>query len=210
MSAEQAKAEKKKAKKKKKHVSKHVLQAQEDMRQKKEELAKRTASEKEEEGSSSTTPKKKKRKVVVKDPTQVAEYLQTWKNDRKNWKFNKNTQSWLIRHMYQADKLQKGTFQILMEYLQGLQGGTTKQRILVDASTRAMRYREYEKKLEKKEVLAGDDAEEIGKDKDINKSVDEEEKEEVDRWTKLSNHDKRKEYKRARKVLETLKEWGQE
>ena len=198
MAVDQSTQEKKKAKKKK-HVSKHVLQAQEDMRKQKETLAARTASTEADSGKK----KKKKRKAIVKDPNEVAEYLRLWKEDRDSWKFNKNTQSWLIRHAYEADKIHKGTFSILLEYLQGLQGDTMKQRILVDAANRALRYREHEKEKEPQ----GSKTEDGEKKSDEHKteSTDEEQKEEADRWNKLNDHDKRKEYKRARKILETLK-----
>ena len=175
------KSEKKKAKRKK-HVSKHVLQAQKDMQEKKDELARKTLDNREEKPK-----KKKKKKKEIKDPSVAAEYLTMWKTKKGEWKFNKNTQSWLCRHMYEADKVAKGTFGMLLEYLEGLQGGTAKQRIVEDATKRALRYKEFEKNGAASKTEEGKD-------------------EEHDLWAKLSDHDKRKEYKRARKVLDTLKE----
>lgn len=149
-------------------------------------------------------PRKKKGKKNrnVKDPKEAASYLSSWKHKEAgtNWKFNKNTQSWLIRHMYQADLVDKTTFGLLLEYL----GGGDERlhaRVQEDATKRALRYKEYEKTAENKKEGSqeGDD-----KSKD-NKDANSEEEYELKRWNALNDHDKRKEYKRARKVLDTLK-----
>ncbi|KAI8494722.1 hypothetical protein Bbelb_273270 [Branchiostoma belcheri] len=49
-------------------------------------------------------------------------YLQTWKSDRPNWVFRKVRQVWLLRNMYNTDKVSDEDFPILLEYLAGLQG----------------------------------------------------------------------------------------
>merc|ERR1712032_678716 len=69
-------------------------------------------------GGISSNKKKKKRKHV-KDPTEVTTYLSAWKhrNSGTNWKFNKNTQSWIVRHMYNSCKVNKDTFALLIDYL---------------------------------------------------------------------------------------------
>jgi hypothetical protein len=47
----------------------------------------------------------------VKDPEEVAEYLRLFvlksenKSEGNAWRFNKSTQSWLLRHMYIKDKV---------------------------------------------------------------------------------------------------------
>ncbi|GAX17903.1 hypothetical protein FisN_18Hh109 [Fistulifera solaris] len=182
-------AEKKKRNKGKKHISKHVLKAREAKEEAKKEAPQKAPS------------KTKKPKAVVKDPSEAMDYLKQWKHDKGAWKFNKNTQSWIIRHMYDAEKLDKAAFSLVTEYLQGLQGGTAKTWVVADATKRALRYKEYEKS----QGTGGDgdskDAEKKGTD-----NATKDETEDRIRWKKLSDHDKRKEYKRARKVLEVLKE----
>ncbi|XP_066293070.1 uncharacterized protein C7orf50 homolog isoform X2 [Branchiostoma lanceolatum] len=49
-------------------------------------------------------------------------YLQTWKSDRPSWVFRKVRQVWLLRNMYNTDKVSDKDFPILLEYLAGLQG----------------------------------------------------------------------------------------
>jgi hypothetical protein len=181
-------AEKKKRNKGKKHISKHVLKAREAKEEaKKKELPKQT--------------KTKKQKAVVKDPSEAIEYLKQWKHDKSVWKFNKNTQSWIIRHMYDAEKLDKVAFSLVTEYLQGLQGGTAKTWVLADATKRALRYKEFEKSQGTAVDSASKDVEKKETD-----NTTKDETEDIIRWKNLSDHDKRKEYKRARKVLEVLKE----
>lgn len=178
----------------KKHISKHVLKARES-----KDEAKKEAND--EKGNRRAIAKKSiKADRTVKDPSEAINYLKQWKDDKSNWKFNKNTQSWIIRHMYDAEKLDKSAFSLVTEYLQGIQGGTAKSWAVTDATCKALRYKDFDKSQN-----------DVGKDtkgtdkKDSSLSTDAED-EDLIRWKKLSDHDKRKEYKRARKVLEVLKE----
>lgn len=166
----------------------------------------------------------------MKDPSEAATYLEEWKQSKQenvknsNWKFNKNTQSWLIRHMYEADKVPKATFSLLLEYLAGLEGKTTRVWIRSEASRRALRYKQYEKQgtgkveedegkgtLETTRTTTAPNSKKETKESTEKavkegKPTNEEEREEQVRWEKLSDHDKRKEYKRARRVLESINE----
>jgi len=170
--------------------------------------------------TASSSTKKSRGNKHVKDVKEAAGYLSNWKGFREQWKFNKNTQSWLIRHMYEPDKVAKSTFAILLEYLQGLQGSGAKDRIVQEANRRALRYKKYEKEesndndkdesvdmndADSKEVKFAEDTKE-GAAESTKKSAQEIEAatEEEKRWQQLDDHEKRKEYKRARKVLETL------
>jgi hypothetical protein len=201
------------ARKKKRAISKHVLQGQ-------EEKLKQLKQEGEPDidviqNPNTPTPKPKKKptkKHHIKDPMEAAGYLSSWQQRTKDaaspWKFNKNTQSWLIRHMYETDKVAKGPFSILTDYLEGLEGKTTRVRIRAEASSRALRYKDYEKKRDagnenEQDDKKPDDSEEVTKKTGMTK---EEQDEDALRWKKLDDHDKRKEYKRARKVLEVMKE----
>ena len=148
------------------------------------------------------------RKCKMKDPDEAASYISAWKYRESGtiWKFNKNTQSWLIRHMYEADKVSKSTFGLLLEYLNGL-NLNLKSRIQQVAEQRALRYKRFEKSLEKKseEVVVDSTAEDILQPEASVKSPSESSNIENARWMQLDEHSKRKEYKRARKILEILK-----
>ena len=198
---------------KKKKISKHVLKARETAAGQQAVNATTSASSPADTSGTVVGKRKQKKNRHNKDPSDVAAYLEEWKasqTGKSGWKFNKNTQSWLIRHMYEADKTPKGVFTLLLEYLGGLEGKTTRQWIRAEASRRALRYKSFEKESDGKasgsagvkdeDAMKGD-----GKASD-EKSLSEDQQEEEARWKKLSEHDKRKEYKRARKVLETIKE----
>lgn len=78
--------------------------------------------------------KKKKKKLKEQDNEQTtpdpeqkgdklaSEYLKQWSDDRKNWKFQKVRQVWLLKHMYKQDQVTDDDFEILLLYLDGLKG----------------------------------------------------------------------------------------
>lgn len=191
----------------KKRISKHVVESQTRKKQEDAEKQLLAATEGDAETTTSATTdndanesKKSTKNTKTKDPAEAASYLSLWSLDRnsdsttKNWKFNKNTQSWLLRHMYDFDKVSKSTFGILVDYV--CQGGAkTRLRVEEEAKRRARRYKEWEKKQQNEGDTVQDD-----NDDDVATSPDDEE------WNQLDDHDKRKEYKRARKVLDSLKE----
>jgi hypothetical protein len=192
----------------KKRISKHVIESQ--TRKKQEDAEKKLLAASERDGGETSTTtddavatsnesKKSNKNTKTKDPEEAASYLSLWNLDRnskstaKNWKFNKNTQSWLLRHMYDFDKVSKATFATLVDYV--CQGGEkTRLRVEEDAKRRARRYKYWEKKGDTEQ---DDDADEK---KDSTLSPDDKD------WNQLDDHDKRKEYKRARKVLDSLKD----
>uniref|UniRef100_A0A8C5WE62 Chromosome 7 open reading frame 50 n=1 Tax=Leptobrachium leishanense TaxID=445787 RepID=A0A8C5WE62_9ANUR len=45
-----------------------------------------------------------------------------WSKKRKDWKFQKTRQTWLLLHMYDRDKVPNNYFPILLDYLGGLKG----------------------------------------------------------------------------------------
>ncbi|XP_059475150.1 neurofilament medium polypeptide [Neocloeon triangulifer] len=81
-------------------------------------------------------PKKKKKTIAKEKVANIAkteelqkelqqkatEYLNLWKNDRKNWKFVKNLQTWLVANVFDVEKVDNDLFQILAEYLKGATG----------------------------------------------------------------------------------------
>jgi hypothetical protein len=204
----------------KKRISKHVLEAEERKKQTQLEEKLISAAQGGETSSAAVgspdnakgSAKKKKETTIspnskTKDPEEAASYLTLWNHDRNNksasgaWKFNKNTQSWLLRHMYDSDKVSKTTFGLLIEYI-CLGGDGTRCRVEEDAKRRAIRYKEWEKEQSKTE--SGVEAQEQSeKSKGKSKSTDQLSEEEA--WAELNDHDKRKSYKRARKVMDALK-----
>ncbi|CAN0082328.1 unnamed protein product, partial [Ectocarpus fasciculatus] len=48
------------------------------------------------------------------------------------WKFNKNTQAWLLRHVFSDDQIDDKRFETLCLYLEGLKGAG-RQRVLAAA-----------------------------------------------------------------------------
>ncbi|XP_003382775.1 PREDICTED: uncharacterized protein C7orf50 homolog [Amphimedon queenslandica] len=49
-------------------------------------------------------------------------YLRQWSTDRDSWMFKKKLQFWLIKNIYNKEKIGKADFKILLQYLEGLQG----------------------------------------------------------------------------------------
>ena len=225
-------AAKTKIAKKKRKISKHVLKSREeqDQIQQGDQLndvsqAGQGADLSEQQQQQPLKKKKGKKNCHVKDPSEAKMYLTEWQNknqqgrgrERSGWKFNKNTQSWLIRHMYEVEKVPKSTFTILLEYLQGLEGTTTRSWMRQEASRRALRYEEHrrkkdstteneddataDEKVEQQELKKESISSEKSKTPDQLDQIEEEE-----RWKRLDDHDKRKEYKRARKILELIKD----
>lgn len=75
-----------------------------------------------------------------KDVEAAHEYLRLWSVQQQGsaekgaWRFNKATQAWLIRHVYESDKVPKDVFPVLLRYLDGLQG-IARDRMSTDADT---------------------------------------------------------------------------
>lgn len=204
-----------KSARKKRKVSKHVLNARkQDADQKNPVATEETGTQSSEKKTPQRTSGKNRH---IKDPSEAMAYLNEWqnhKNSKGNWKFNKNTQSWIIRHMYEVEKISRGAFEITLDYLGGLEGTTMRSRIRAEASRRALRYKEHEKKSKADETKEKNTEETESNKATDNaadpKTSDKELMEEEQRWQKLDEHDKRKEYKRARKILETIKEWAKD
>ena len=200
-------AKKSKSTNKKKRISKHVLKSKHknQVLSKKDDIPSNP-------DTTSVEESKETNKLHTKAPSEAASYLQSWlahnRNNSVGWKFNKNTQSWLVRHMYEPDKVSKTTFATLMDYLSSIKGETSRKRILAEASRRAIRYKEYEKS--KESVTQANNADRTTDSKTTQEAIEvsmskSEQAEDFERWNRLDDHDKRKEYKRARKVLDTMK-----
>ena len=220
-------AGKNKSQHRKKRISKHVLQAEERKKQKEVENQLLSAAEKgkptssadipttdhqqsdkDKDTSATKSPSSSPKSSNTKDPEMASSYLTLWQYDKTNntkqWKFNKNIQTFLLRNMYDFDKVNKTTFALLVDYI--CQGGDGLiSRVEEDAKTKARRYKNWEKKQNaKNDNEEGEEPKE--KDDDTNDDDKKEEQSPSDQdWNALVDHDKRKEYKRARKVLDTVK-----
>lgn len=202
----------------KKRISKHVQDAEDRRKAKAEggegEKAGEGQAQQQQNGTSSAKKKKRSANRHVKDPAEAASYLSSWKHRDagSGWRFNKNTQSWLLRHMYETEKVPKPTFTLLVDYLVGCQG-ITRRRLREDAARRALRYKEYEKKSKsndpnEKNATGGGDGDDVATKEaaPAQKKDTEDDGNDEAQWKALDDHDKRKEYKRARKILDTIKE----
>ncbi|XP_051638535.1 uncharacterized protein C7orf50 homolog isoform X2 [Manacus candei] len=66
------------------------------------------------------------KKVAPQKPSgseRALAYLTSWSENPGEWKFQKARQTWLLLHMYDKEKVPDKYFTILLDYLQGLQGG---------------------------------------------------------------------------------------
>ncbi|XP_054454559.1 uncharacterized protein C7orf50 homolog [Anoplopoma fimbria] len=57
-------------------------------------------------------------------PQQALDYLTCWAENRTEWKFQKTRQTWLLQHMFEFEKVPDEKFSVLLQYLEGLQGGS--------------------------------------------------------------------------------------
>ncbi|XP_023663848.1 protein cholesin isoform X3 [Paramormyrops kingsleyae] len=66
----------------------------------------------------------KKHEMEKASATQLAlEYLTCWSEKRKEWRFQKTRQTWLLQHMFDTEKIPEEHFAVLLSYLEGLKGG---------------------------------------------------------------------------------------
>ncbi|XP_061733219.1 uncharacterized protein C7orf50-like [Nerophis ophidion] len=74
------------------------------------------------------TPRPSKASKIALD------YLTCWAENREEWKFQKIRQTWLFQHMFDSEQVPDEKFSLMLEYIEGLQGGarqTTVQKALV-------------------------------------------------------------------------------
>ncbi|KAJ4423673.1 hypothetical protein N0V82_001696 [Gnomoniopsis sp. IMI 355080] len=85
-------------------------------------------------------PKKPKKKKAPKpqapkqpfDFTPVVEYLRTWHKARDSWKFNKNHQTLLIKHLYDSDAIPSSDIDTFYLYISDIKGAS-RQRLVDQA-----------------------------------------------------------------------------
>ncbi|PSR98952.1 hypothetical protein BD289DRAFT_361726 [Coniella lustricola] len=104
------------------------------------------------EDTKKAAPKKPKQKKAPKQPTvpkepfdftPVVQYLRTWCNARDSWKFNKNHQTLLIKHLYNDDAIPASDIDSFYLYISDIKGASRK-RLVEEAEA-----------LKKKDMEAG-------------------------------------------------------
>lgn len=113
--------------------------------------------------------------------------------------------------MYSVPLVNKEMFSLIVPYLGGLEG-ECKKRVLLEANKRALRFKSYEKMInylkekdENEKYQLEVHGRTIGNENTLFKPLELiNTKDSNPVWEKLSHHNKRKEYKRARKVIITL------
>lgn len=48
--------------------------------------------------------------------------MRQWHSDSSNWKFKKNRQTWLLKHVFDPKVLGKNDFKLFLAYVNGMQG----------------------------------------------------------------------------------------
>jgi hypothetical protein len=71
---------------------------------------------------SSQTGNGKGKKKDVDLTKEAGEYIELWSKARESWKFNKKTQTYLLKHCYDPAELSKENFPAFLQYIDGLQG----------------------------------------------------------------------------------------
>ncbi|VVT52064.1 uncharacterized protein SAPINGB_P003305 [Magnusiomyces paraingens] len=93
-------------------------------------------------------------------------YLKSYSLNKKEWKFSKSKQNWILRHIYNQTVIPETYSEYLINYLVGIQGGVTK-RIVEDAKRIIEEWNNFmteEDKVEKNEIqsdLEKNDSKEI-------------------------------------------------
>eukprot|EP01134_Creolimax_fragrantissima_P006904 CFRG6904T1 len=60
--------------------------------------------------------------VTISPNAAALAFLDTWKNDKDNWKYQKVRNTYILKNMYDPYKIPKESFKIVLEYLDGLKG----------------------------------------------------------------------------------------
>lgn len=74
----------------------------------------------------------KAEKDAKKNMEKITEYLQKWKNNKSEWKFEKLRQIYLMDVMFEEDKISDELWPIALEYLSGTKG-SAKEKIIQNA-----------------------------------------------------------------------------
>ncbi|XP_034563190.1 uncharacterized protein C7orf50 homolog isoform X2 [Notolabrus celidotus] len=106
----------------------HVLEGEEDLSPEERRVLERKMKKilKKEQKKKLKAEGGSQEKTEVSGPSatqQALDYLTCWAENRGEWKFQKTRQTWLLQHMFDSEKIPDETFSLLLQYLEGLQGG---------------------------------------------------------------------------------------
>ena len=59
-------------------------------------------------------------KKIINLETEAADYLESFVNDKDNWKFKKKIQVWLLKNAFDPSAIKKTVFPSFLEYLKDL------------------------------------------------------------------------------------------
>ena len=77
--------------------------------------------------------KKPKLSSTAKKPHAALEYLTRFSQSKDTWKFNKNKEIWILKHLFSLDAIPSEYNLALNQYLQGLKAGAARSRIQQEA-----------------------------------------------------------------------------
>ena len=77
--------------------------------------------EKEEKGEEDEDEDEKAIQQEAETPVGI-EYLREWFSNRETWKFKKNRQTWLLKHVFDPKMLGVKDFKLFLAYMQDMQG----------------------------------------------------------------------------------------
>ncbi|KNE71225.1 hypothetical protein AMAG_15880 [Allomyces macrogynus ATCC 38327] len=86
------------------------------------DLPPRKRSKKKKKGKGNKAAAVTKRRDPDDERDAVVAYLHEWKANRTAWRFSKNKQVWLLKHLYTRNKIPDSAFAIAVEYLEDLRG----------------------------------------------------------------------------------------
>ena len=72
-------------------------------------------------------------RFTTKKPHAALEYLTYFLQSRKSWKFSKNKEGWILKHVFSVDHVPSKYDTSLMQYLQGLKSAAARSRIRQEA-----------------------------------------------------------------------------
>ncbi|TNV72894.1 hypothetical protein FGO68_gene8728 [Halteria grandinella] len=61
------------------------------------------------------------------------EYLVNWKEHKDQWKFQKTRQIWLVKNMYNVERVPVKHFKLMKKYIKSMPEGPLKEKILAEA-----------------------------------------------------------------------------
>jgi len=97
-----------------------------------------------EEPKATINGKKPKKKKSGRKPQQplfqksntVLEYLDQYRSDRSRWKFNKNRETWILKHIFSETDIPPEYDIALAQYIHGLQGSGARERLKIQCLER--------------------------------------------------------------------------